>query len=60
MFIEVNDFHHGGRKLISVDDILYVEQQKNGSATIQLRESPEGRYFHVNDYLYVMRELLCK
>lgn len=60
MFVEVTDRRHGGRKLIAVDDILYVEQQKDGSATIQLRESPEGRYFHVNDYLKLIGELLCK
>lgn len=54
-FIEVSDKKHGGLKLLSVSDILHVEQQKDGSATIQLKG--ETRYFHVKDYFDISEQL---
>lgn len=54
-FIEVHDFHHGGSKLIAVPEIMYIEKQKDGSATIEIKGTT--RYFHVKSYNYVMEQL---
>ena len=54
-FIEVHDFHHGGSKLIAVTEIMYIEQQKDGSATIEIKGAT--RYFHVKDYFDILEQL---
>lgn len=54
-FIEAHDFHHGGAKLIAVTEIMYIEQQKDGSATIEIKGAT--RYFHVKSYDYVLEQL---
>lgn len=57
MFITIKDRHHGDLKTIAVDHILYIERMKDGSATIQIRYAPNGRYLHAHDYDHVISQL---
>lgn len=55
--IEIKDKRHGGLRLISSGEIRSIEQLKDGSAIIKLRDEQEGRFFHADSYQDVEDQL---